>query len=78
MRLISAYPPGRRGSDVCCDGRALLDRAHGPRRQRAGLWLRGPRALRLVAQRSRVLDRITQGRIREEDGDRTGHPRCGR
>ena len=37
-------------------GRALLERAHGPWRQRACLWLRGPGALRLVTQRSRVLD----------------------
>lgn len=36
--------------------RALLERAHGPWRQRACLWLRGPGALRLVTQRSRVLD----------------------
>lgn len=36
--------------------RALLERAHGPWRQRACLWLRGAGTLRLVTQRSRVLD----------------------
>jgi len=37
-------------------GRALLERAHGPWRQRACLWLREASTLRLVTQRSRVLD----------------------
>jgi CubicO group peptidase (beta-lactamase class C family) len=37
-------------------GRALVERAHGPWRQRALLWLREPGTLRLVTHRSRVLD----------------------
>lgn len=36
--------------------RALLDRVHGPWRQRICLWLREPDILRLVTQRSRVLE----------------------
>jgi hypothetical protein len=36
--------------------RALLERVHGPWRQRICLWLREPDILRLVTQRSRVLE----------------------